>query len=360
MTENDIPRGACVQITPCYPPMISGVGDYAAVLSEQVAHLGGNLYTVVAGKDRIIPPISAKNVIFTDRQGLAKVLQPAATVLLHFSGYGYQQHGLCDWLVDVVQDWRSGPEQRRLVTMFHEVYASGPIWRRSYWTSGGQRRIASRLAHLSDACLVSSHGGRDRLREIAPTMPTELLPIFSNVGEVQHPLSLQDRDPVAVVFGTVGRRKGVYDALRRLGSNGYEHLRALGIHKIIDIGAGDAVGEPSFSMELARLGRLDAKDLTAVLASSRFGLLDYPDLAICKSGVLAAYLAHGMLAVNTRRFQAHMNEPLLGTAYLELTDRADTQRQQKIASYGHDWYQGHTVSETARRIFSILYSQGPQ
>lgn len=353
-----MPRGACVQITPEYPPRISGVGDYAAVLAEQVTHLGGTLHTVVAGKTRMQPTQSIENVLFTAPQSLAKVLQPAATVFLHFSGYGYQQHGLCDWLVDVLQDWRSGPEQRRLVTMFHEVYASGPIWRRSYWTSGAQRRIASRIAHLSDACLVSSHGGVQRLREIAPAIPPELLPVFSNVGEVQHPLSLQDRDPVAVVFGTVARRKAVYDALRRLGSDGYERLRALGVHKIIDIGGGDAVGGPSFPMELARLGRLDTKDLTAVLASSRAGLLHYPDLAICKSGVLAAYLAHGMLAVNTRRFQPHMNDPLLGRAYMELTDRADTLGQEKIASYGHEWYQGHSVSETARRIFSILDTQG--
>jgi hypothetical protein len=65
---------------------------------------------------------------------LTTALRDTDRVLLHFSGYGYARRGLCRWLVDGLTRWKAAGAQRRVVTMFHEVYASGPIWRSSFWT----------------------------------------------------------------------------------------------------------------------------------------------------------------------------------------------------------------------------------
>lgn len=349
-----LPEGACVQIVPNYPPEICGVGDYAAGLSDALRGFGVNMQTVFATPRSVPPPERGQTVIGADSAQLASALDPAATVLLHFSGYGYERHGLCDWLVDALQVWRSQPGRRHLVSIFHEVFATGPIWRRSFWTAGGQKQVAGRLARLSDACFVSSYGGAHQLRQVAPSVATEVIPVFSNVGEVTDPLALRKRDPVGVVFGTIGPRQKVFAALRHSGVTGLETLKALGVRAVVDIGAGDAAGNLPLGLEIRRLGRLPATEVASVLASSRVGLIDYPDHVICKSGILAAYLAHGVLAVNTQHFRPHRDKALHGIAYIGLENGVSQAQQQWVATTGHEWYRGHSISQTASIISQQL------
>lgn len=354
ISEVRLPQKSCVQITPTFPPEICGVGHYAAALSDELQSFGIDLWTVLAGQNPTNHPKRGQAVIGQDRRLLALALEPASTTLLHFSGYSYQRHGLCDWLVEALEDWRAGPGQRRLVTMFHEVYADGPIWRRSFWTSKRQKLIAARVAELSDVCFVSSYSGATQLQKVAPNVVTEVLPVFSNVGEPEGPLALKDRNAVGVVFGTLVSRQRVYAALSRSGSTGLKTLASLGVRTIIDIGAGDAVAGLNLGVEVNMLGPLPAEDVSLVLSSSRVGLVNYPDQSICKSGILAAYFAHGVLAINMNIFKPHPDEALHGFAYLSFERSNSDVCLQTIATNGHNWYRGHSMARTTQIISQVL------
>lgn len=343
--------GRVVQITPSYPPEVSGVGDYAAILQGALHDFGIAIETIVASKAP--PPNPADGVLFVppEAAALKAALEPASRVLLHFSGYGYHHHGLCNGLVEALTEWRSRSCARHLVTLFHEVFASGPVWKRSFWTAPRQRDIARRLAAITDVCFVSSDGGAHRLQQVAPGAKADLLPVFSNFGELSDPPELAVRQPIAVVLGTLPRRTALYAALRQRGRAGQDWLSAMGVNRILDIGGGEAVGDAA-NLPVHRLGRMAAKDISEVLATARVGLIDYPDRAFSKSGVAAAYLAHGMLVANTRNDWGIGT--LAGRAYAVVGTRMDAVTAQHIARQGFDWYSGHRLANTARQIVRAL------
>jgi hypothetical protein len=118
--------------------------------------------------------------------------QQPTTVLLHYVNYGYAKRGCPVWLVDGLQRWRSASVNRSVVTMFHEVYATGPPWASSFWLSPLQRNLAARVASLSDRCLTSRQGYAKLLYELSLGKQTQIptLPVFSNIGEPEQVLTL--------------------------------------------------------------------------------------------------------------------------------------------------------------------------
>ena len=95
-------------------------------------------------------------------------------VLLHYAGYGYQARGCPTRLVAGLRDWkrRGGG---RLVTVFHEVYASGPPWRSSFWLFPFQRRLAAERARRSDGIVTSLEIYRSLLHRLVPGREAEVL-----------------------------------------------------------------------------------------------------------------------------------------------------------------------------------------
>lgn len=91
--------GGIVRVVPALPPPVHGLGNYEAILAQELANVGVISRFVVAG----MPP--ATSICF--RAGLSAVqvvreqkaaaliealeLANADTVLLHFVGYGYAQ-----------------------------------------------------------------------------------------------------------------------------------------------------------------------------------------------------------------------------------------------------------------------------
>jgi hypothetical protein len=79
------------------------------------------------------------------------------TLLLHYVGYGYAKRGCPLWLVAALRQWRQAKSSRRLVTMFHEVYASSNRpWNSQFWTSSTQKKIATDLVNCSDLVMTRS------------------------------------------------------------------------------------------------------------------------------------------------------------------------------------------------------------
>ncbi|TCP39295.1 hypothetical protein [Rhodovulum marinum] len=342
-----------VQIAPNYPPIVCGVGDHAAQMVPEFERLGAQLYTVVANEHPISEAGKSLNGV-RSAQALTDALHGsgAEAVIAHFSGYGYARNGLCVWLVEGLNSWKDERPQGRIVTIFHEVYATGPIWRRSFWTSRPQRRIARDLARISDRCFVSSAVGAAQLHKIGAPGVCEVLPVFSNVGEPAEVAPLFDRPPQAVVFGGRGQRRRVYEALKRHPRQTEKLLSDLKIDRILDIGPDLQVADRIARRPVEALGVLPADRVSETLLASRLGLLDYPGNRLTKSGILAAYLAHGVFAFNLgddAALAGGADAPPHNAGFVSLDSIAA--QGPTTAAAGHAWYRKHGVAVVARRLF---------
>ena len=335
-----------VQITPAYPPAVSGVGDYAALLARAASVREGRMRTLVAAE----AADGAEALRDRSADALVAALGAADRVLLHYSGYGYARWALCWWLVEGLRRWKHGAPDRRLVTLFHEVYATGPIWRTSFWTARPQRRIVQALAQLTYAGFVTSQGGYERLRPLRPDLPLEILPVFSNVGEPAEVAQLAGRAARAVVFGGPVRRERAYAAASRNTAALAAGFDRLGVEEIIDIGPG-AVAAPSLAGRPVRvLGVLPPREVSAWLSDARLGLIDYPWHVMTKSGIAAAYFAHGTLAVNTNRLGRLPDDLVEGQEFVTPQVMRETSDFQEVADAGRAWYAPHGLQETVRRL----------
>jgi hypothetical protein len=353
---------AIVHVVPALPSIVNGLGDYAVALAAQIAPLGC-LSTFVAAGPAAGPVTdgtsSGRPVIHSaapEPRALAATLDrtAASSVILHFSGYGYARWALCSWLTEGLARWKAAAPDRHLVVMFHELYASGPPWRASFWTSRPQRRNARRLAGLADHIVCGYQLIGDRLKAWLPSRPVHVLPVFSNVGEIDQPQPLAGRDAVAIVFG--GRRRAaVYQRGDQLDP---AVLDRLGIERIVDIGPPIPTPPAFAGRPVEGLGILPPDEVSRCLAAARLGLADYPRHVAAKSGILAAYHAHGLLAFNLTDRGTPMDGLVEGEHFVgRRTMRSPALDLGRVAANGHRWYRRHDRAHAAA-LFGGLLHQG--
>ncbi|MBL8907748.1 MAG: glycosyltransferase [Rhizobiales bacterium] len=349
-----------VQIATGLPPKIDGVGDYAANLALALRDLGIETCFLIPRRGGAEPavPFATRPLASATPGALAAALAACGTdrVLLHFSGYGYAHWGLCWWLAEGLRRWRHGGRDRRLVTVFHELYATGPVWRASFWTSPPQRLIARHLATLSDGIVATTEWSAEKIRRWKVSRTPVVIPVFSNVGEPDAPLPLGRRHRQAVVFGQRPQRTRAYQRLARMKSGLWEQLKCLGVDRIVDIGPPLACSEQVSSLPVTVLGQLPPCEISAVLSDARLGFLHYPPLLLTKSGIFASYLSHGLLAVNLSSEGVSSGGLVDGEQYVGCgSDAPDSYREaESIAVRGYQWYSGHTLRRTAHAIAEQL------
>ena len=281
-------------------------------------------------------------------------------LVLHFSGYGYASRGLCAWLLRELEGARAALGRSfKLVSVFHELYATGPPWRSAFWTRPSQARIAMRLARLSDAVWTNTSLHAAWLaRQAQPAAGVHVAPVFSNVGECGPVLNLAaDRAPVMVVFGGTSTRLRACHAAR----GRRVQLAELGIEEVVEAGPGSAAWSAG-PLPARHAGLLSAPELSALLQNARFGLLDYESRHLGKSSVFAAYAAHGCCAINTNA-ELESAEGLVpqhhyhGFAAAHAA-RHDLQDWTHMAQEAHRWYSQHSLAEQAQRWVRLLASLG--
>lgn len=281
--------------------------------------------------------------------------------LLQYGPYGYSSIGKPAALVDVIEQLAM---QLPVLTFFHESYSSGPPWKRAFWTHREQRSSMERLQRLSKASFTSNAKYFARLRRLQPAgQPLLQIPIFSNMGELQHPLPLAARKRQLIIFGQLATRVRLYETRDMLPSL----CRWLAIENIVDIGSGN---HPSIPAEILgapvhRAGFLDETAVSALLADSVAGVIGYwPDVWE-KSGVLAAYAAHALLpifvALEPRHLPPQDYVPYVEVAGLEKLCAADGRipdaTLQAIVDKSHAYYmQNQSVSHCADTIAAQIFN----
>ena len=104
---------------------------------------------------------------------------------------------------------------------------------------------------------------------------------------------------------------------------------------------------------------MSACELSALLAQSMAGFVDYFPGYMAKSGVFAAYCAHRMLPVMPEDGRSEADGIRCGTHYYNAGGQATAPHRepQAIADLAWEWYQGHSLERHAG-VFARSLSEG--
>jgi hypothetical protein len=356
-----------LQIVPRRADQPDGIGDYSTVLAQAMFDHAGIASVFVSGTPAEIESPrddrwQTDPVPHRTAPELAKQLfdlcrdRAIETVILHVSGYGYQKRGVPFWLLNGIRMWRQRYPNCRLFGIFHELFATGPVWNSSFWLSRAQKNITRAIWDLCDGGMTTTATYFDELTAWRPNTGNLLrkMPVVSNVGEPSSVVPTEERPFHMAVFGQPGTEVNIYLGSRHEVSASVADK--LGISKIIDIGA-RTVAPPAHlgAASVTCLGTLKANSVAHHLMSCRFGLLNYDVARLEKSGVFAAYAAHGVIPICIES-QAKPPDGLAeGLHFLRwplrtLPDFCAMQRH--LAQ----WYGGHSVRRHADLLASWCHS----
>jgi hypothetical protein len=343
------------QIVPRLPPAVDGLGDYAVKLAEQL-HKDFRIEThFVVGEPgwRGTSALESFPISQVSERSAATLLSSlsdnSAAVLLHYVGYGYDKRGCPRWLVEGLEHWKRRSPERVLITMFHEVYASGPLWTSSFWLSPTQRNLAARLSLISNRSVTNREGYAEILMRLSrgKCQQIPILPVFSNVGEPdQMPLPLMKRRRRLVVFGKSGHRLLVFQkSLNELKKT----CHALGIEEVFDVGSLVDHGITNIgSIPVTRTGMQPAHRVSEIFSNAIAGFFNYPTNYLGKSTIFAAYCAHRMLPIGVYCNEQNA-DGLQPDHHFWLADRHESEWRlaaaQSVADNAHNWYQNHNLSK---------------
>jgi hypothetical protein len=334
-----------VQIVPHLPPPYEGLGGSALALAGALNERFGDCPAFVEA--RALPARRPAD--------LAAALEETDRVLLHYANYGYERRGCPVWLVKGLARWRRRREGRRLVTLFHEVYASGPPWRSSFWLGPIQRRLAAEMVRGSDGLATPLPLYAGLLQPWTAGREVLVMPVFSNVGEPAAVPGLEQRARRILVFGGAGVRSRAYGPFLPVLAAA---ARALEAEEILDVGPDISLPASAGGVPIQPRGALPKAEVSELLLGSAAGFLCYPPRFLPKSGVFAAYCAHGVLPICAWDHHPTDEAPAAGRHYWNgegaTAAASGTDSFQAIADAARAWYAGHSLARQAAAFHDLL------
>ncbi|MEO5714670.1 MAG: hypothetical protein ABIT37_14380, partial [Luteolibacter sp.] len=181
-----------------------------------------------------------------------------------------------------------------------------------------------------------------------------LLPVFSNVGEPAQCLPGEQRASQLAIFGSEEwRRLAVSRDLDALAAA----CRALAIDQIVDIGPGSIPHPDLPDIQWIVTGPLPAKEVSRWLARCRAGFSSYPSHCFGKSGIIAAYMAHGLpLVVPRHSIRREVDTLELGSHYLVAEEIGNDGIcvAAKMVTECFRWHQGHRIDHQVSKFADQL------
>lgn len=295
-----------IQIVPELAPETGGVADHAQLLKTALEKHGyETLFLAPQRQGRS----QRKDLQEMDQDAAALVaalkdavpaMRPKA-IVLHYVGYGFEKRGCPSWLVKGLERCK---QIVPLITIFHELYVSGPPWTTRFWLTPRQKNLVRRVSRLSMNCLVSSDAALKTLCRIDVTVSerSRVVPSPSSFGEPDRESWPRERKRQAVVLGLPPLRRRVYN------SGGVVLARfctQAGIEEVHDIGP--PVKPIPASLEGVPVhahGILAAEAISKFLLESRVLFTSYPGEYAAKSTIIAAGMAHGCAIFNCTEAEA--------------------------------------------------------
>jgi hypothetical protein len=343
------------QIAPAVAPTVCGVGDHALLLAHHLRDSHGieTTFGVVEAAERFVLDGFQVVPLRRSANSITTLAGEYPRVLLHYANYGYQKRGCPVWLLQGLREWLAGVPGRRLVTMFHELYAHGKPWQSSFWTHPLQKAICRGTARASHGAVSNRMVSTEILRRMRGGREVCHMPVYSNIGEPEELPEFAARKRRLILFGGEGwRRKALGPDLADLKA---ACLRWK-IEEGIEIGPG-STPDVDVGVPWRKLGPRPAAEVSEWMSTSMLGFICYTSDYLEKSGVFAAYAAHGLVPVlpnacmvlNTRGIIA--GQHYVSPAYL--SSEHDDALLENVSDRTFYWYQGH-CSERQSSIFAKL------
>ena len=309
-----VPR--VTHIAPQLPPAIDGVGDYCHNLWEHWPQPRPDwrfLACIAIQPARKLWAGDRLAGLQQSAEGIMAGLETANTdiAVLHYVGFGYHLRGVPLWMTQGLTAWKRRYRSRRLVVMFHELYATGSVTKRSFWQQPWTRGLVRDLVRLADGWVTSCAAYEEKLLREFRADPARgmVIPIGSNIP-ASAPVDFR-RAPAAdgklhgVVFGLASTRLRALQEHRELlvalaRDQRLQTVTLLGKQEkssasLAKIAALRADLDPGVAWE--ERYDLEARAISEILARQDFGLLSNSPETLTKSGVFAALLLHGVIAI---------------------------------------------------------------
>lgn len=271
-------------------------------------------------------------------------------VYLQYSGYGYAKRGAPVWLLNAIKQNRHNI--KKIGIFFHELYAFGPPWGSAFWLSPVQRFIVRGLVELSDFWITNRDDSAFWLRNCNREKPNAVLPVFSNVGEID---SLSEkRQPNLIIFGSSLLREKTYKSLN---NDFFDWIlkNSLQIHDV-----GPNIKDPHLmdflsNKNIIQHGRLDSDKVSELMRESMFGVVTYPIEYISKSGVFAAYCAHGMCPVVNSKHYTSTDGLVENSQYISISSLSNLRfnEHSDVGLAAWQWYFHHSLKEHIYQFFRL-------
>ncbi|MDQ2867327.1 MAG: hypothetical protein M3R59_02790 [Verrucomicrobiota bacterium] len=347
-----------LQILPTAPGPCDGVADYALNAARGLrAHYG--IETTFA----VHQPTSASAIdafpIVSLHDSSAKRGDWESRVL-HYVNYGFERRGIPFWLPSFLRN-----NDMPLLTIFHELFASGPPWRSEFWLRPFQKKIAREIALLSCARLVSSETMARLLSDLVGLAPVAIRPVPSTLGEPKFSSDeLSQRDPKAwAIFGGTQSIERSFSSFAKI----FPRLPAAIRPATLEVLGG--VENASLRARLSALSniraqyhpRVSVEEGSRLLSRCAFLWLDYfggravPGDVILKSSAFASACAHGVVPIFAQKISAitHNGARFPGPFYVDAEAMKLPDADANDAVY--QWYQTHaTISGLAETIAHAL------
>ncbi|MBD2075253.1 glycosyltransferase family 1 protein [Phormidium sp. FACHB-592] len=351
-----------LQIYPRLPPTIDGIGDYAMTLAKGLSQCNIRTYFMTAHQEKmfgderfpIVPLHTHSPQAFVDA-----IPQHIQAVILHFSDYPYDaKRGIPVWLVRALETMK---QQRslRLLVMFHE-FPSFYLLKKTFYLFPWQRSVAWQLAQLADVIITNNAVTKTLIAKYFLAKdkqpPILNLPVFSNIGELEKLLPLEQRQRRLIVFGTPGRRARIYQRSQAMLKN---CCQLLGIEEICDIGSPLHLDQSTLAgIPLVEMGEQPAARISQLMSDSLAGIVYSTDNGrLAKSGVFATYCAHGLVPIVTQEKATLLDGLQAETNFLFAGMQAESlamERLQAIADAAHQWYVTHNQASTFKSFLLQL------
>lgn len=347
-----------LQILPRVPPALCGIGDYTWGIARRLREEHGIASSFLsAGTGWTQPQGETEFPVFRLAQLTAQALtnfMAARTgehdaVVLHMSPYGYQKRGVPLWLA---AGWRRIAAMKAapcMITMFHELYASGPPTSSAFWSQPLQKWVLRVVARASDGLRTNREAYADWLRS-QTGRGVVALPVFSNFGEPPVLPSWENREPAMAVFAW-GIHSG--ESLDTVVSKAAACARRFNLKRMHLIGCKQPVDEAGLGLEVVRHGFMESSAVSTLLSSCRMAYSAYSPEHFGKSTLMAAFAAHG-LAVIVQGRQTSLPDGLsdginvLNESSLSVGASAPAVSQFEILGTAlRRWYDQHSLQRNA-------------
>lgn len=341
------------------PGGLDGVGDYALTIATKLRDKFGFSTVFATPSTSSLTTIREFAVHPLDR--LPDRPDTFNHALLHYVNYGYQKRGVPFGLLSTLRRMRRGPHGR-LLTVFHELYASGPPWRSEFWLRPFQIHLTKAIAELSDECIVSSDNYLRELNRLVPDAQIRLHPTPSGLEEPslsKEQIGNRDSHRWAVIGGTVLSERSLRSFARAI----HRIPESIAPQTLFVLGGNENAATRSLLSDLGIRSdyrpRIPASEASEILKTCSFAWIDYfhrrdvETSVVLKSSAFAAACAHAIIPVFPHRGTPISIDAdrLPGPFFVESNgcEVPNAEDRPKIATNIYDWYQRHVSSEALVR-----------